>query len=462
MQNSKVTWMTPKWTAALEEHTPKLASEFIGTFFLVFTIGCNVLNGNAGAALSIGAMLTVMICALGPVSGAHLNPAVTLAALVCGKGTTKLNALLFVFSQVLGGMFGAVTYLQIQKDAFKLAPVAPHSEKTAWACEFFFTCALCFVVLRVCQTQNAYFGLAIGSTVTVGAITIGPISGGSLNPAVSIGSMFASSLVHGRTAWEFWSLYVNAPFFGGLAGAGLFILTTPTAGKITEKGTGPKVIAADRNRKQTVFLQKNEIFELDAEVPIVCGCGWRMKEKDNGTDIDVSAVKFSKTSEIGCVYFANKGSPEEGIWCEEDDIHGSAPREEPAGGVSELSMSAASEHNEQIHLRLDRIKWNVHAIVFVVTVFSSGKDFKDVHDFFVSVAPEVGEQQQDLCRYSKADGDQGNAVIVAMVFRSVGKWYFKAIDVMHELPPNTSAASLTQQCGEQVFETLEEAEELEQ
>ena len=52
--------------------------------------------------------------------------------------------------------------------------------------------------------------------------------------------------------------------------------------------------------------------------------------------------------------------------------------------------------------RLDRIKWNLHAIVFVVTVFSSGKDFKDVHDFFVSVAPEVGEQQQDLCRYSKA------------------------------------------------------------
>ena len=183
-----------------------------------------------------------------------------------------------------------------------------------------------------------------------------------------------------------------------------------------------------------------------------------MKEKDNGTDIDVSAVKFSKTSEMGCVYFANKGSPEEGIWCEE---HARLAKSQLVG-VSELSMSAASEHNEQMHLRLDRIKWNVHAIVFVVTVFSSGKDFKDVHDFCVSVAPDVGEQQQDLCRYSKADGDQGNAVIVSMVFRSAGKWYFKAIDVMHELPPNTSAASLTQQCGEQVFETLEEAEELEQ
>ncbi len=76
---------------------------------------------------------------------------------------------------------------------------------------------------------------------------------------------------------------------------------------------------------------------------------------------------------------------------------------------------------------------------------------------FLSVAPEVGEQQSLL----KADGDQGNAVIVAMVFRSAGKWHFMAIDVMHELLPDTSTASLTPQCGEQVFETLKEAEELE-
>merc|ERR1719326_1852860 len=66
------------------EHTDvaKYAAEFIGTFFLVLTVGCNVLTGSVGAALSIGAILMAMIFAVGPVSGAHLNPAVTLSVLI--------------------------------------------------------------------------------------------------------------------------------------------------------------------------------------------------------------------------------------------------------------------------------------------------------------------------------------------------------------------------------------------
>ena len=64
----------------------KYTAEFLGTFFLVLTVGCNVLTGSVGAAISIGSMLMAMIFALGTVSGAHFNPAVTMAIFLSGRG----------------------------------------------------------------------------------------------------------------------------------------------------------------------------------------------------------------------------------------------------------------------------------------------------------------------------------------------------------------------------------------
>mmetsp|Transcript_2471 Transcript_2471/g.7274 ORF Transcript_2471/g.7274 Transcript_2471/m.7274 type:complete len:471 (-) Transcript_2471:139-1551(-) len=447
-----------KFPHEFEEQLAKYASEFVGTFFLVLTIGCNVHTGSIGTALSVGAMLTVMINSLGSVSGAHFNPAVSLAVLVCGRNKISLADVGgYVVSQILGGICAAALYLRLFKEAFILAPVGNAHEGTVLALEVFYTALLCFVVLRVAvgSSPNAYFGLAIGSVVTVAAITIGPITGCSLNPAVTIGSMVAASTLHGVVAFRYWSLYVFGPLFGALVGAGMFILASPPVD--STQLHAPHIIREDKNRRGTVMLRKDDMFEL-SQNDIVCGCGWRMKNQDEGTDIDVSAVKFSlQGEEVGCVYFANKGSPEEGVWCDEDELHGAAPRHElhhlgssAAGGAVEL------DHNEQIHLRLDKIRHNVHAIVFVVTVFSSGKDFKDVHDFFVSVAPEgATTTASDFASYKKADGDKGNAVIVAMVFKWENKWWFKAIDEMHQVEEHSSVTKFVAPCQARVFQTLQ-------
>ena len=98
----------------------------------------------------------------------------------------------------------------------------------------------------------------------------------------------------------------------------------------------------------------------------------------------------------------------------------------------------------------------MHAVVFVVTVFSSGKDFKDVHDFFVSVAPEgATTTASDFASYKKADGDKGNAVIVAMVFKWENKWWFKAIDEMHQVEEHSSVTKFVSPCQARVFQTLQ-------
>ena len=92
------------------------------------------------------------------------------------------------------------------------------------------------------------------------------------------------------------------------------------------------------------------------------------------------------SEEVGCLYFENKGFPEVGVWCDVDELHGVASRHK----LHHLGSSAADDavelaHNKSILLLLDKIRHVVHAIVFVVTVFSSAKDLKDVHDFLVSV-----------------------------------------------------------------------------
>jgi len=207
---------------------PKYVSEFVGTFFLVFTIGCNVHSGSIGAAVSIGAILMVMVYSLGSVSGAHLNPAVTLAVLMSGRDKIGFHdACMYVVSQLGGAIVGAVTYMMVFEDAFRLSPSPTYSHHDAASVEILYTAALCYVVLNVATTENReqgnampnhFFGLAIGLTVTAAAIAIGPISGCSLNPAVSVGSLFAHLMWHDMMAQRMWALYILSPLGGACLG----------------------------------------------------------------------------------------------------------------------------------------------------------------------------------------------------------------------------------------------------
>lgn len=169
----------------------KYLYEFIGTFFLVLTVGMTVLGPNGAgdmAPLAIGSVLAVMVFAGGHISGAHYNPAVSLAVFLRGRlSSTDLG--LYWIVQLLAGVAAAFLAVYL-KGAAGQAPLTLDATKALIA-EFLFTFALCYVVLNVATAKenkgNSYFGWAIGFTVLVGAYAVGAISGGAFNPAVALG-----------------------------------------------------------------------------------------------------------------------------------------------------------------------------------------------------------------------------------------------------------------------------------
>jgi aquaporin Z len=165
--------------------------EFIGTFFLVFTVGSTVIPPGAGALapLAIGASLMVMVFAGGHVSGGHYNPAVTLAVWIRGKCDTK-DVVPYWIAQLAAALVAAWIVGKIKMPG-AAQPLALASWKPAFVAEFLFTFALCWVVLNVATSKatggNSFYGLAIGMTVMTGAFAVGGVSGGAFNPAVATG-----------------------------------------------------------------------------------------------------------------------------------------------------------------------------------------------------------------------------------------------------------------------------------
>jgi aquaporin Z len=217
----------------------RLTSEFLGTFMLVLTVGLNVLGKSPAGAFSIAAALTSMIYALGDVSGAHFNPAVTVAVL-CSKLDPKLtmqDAGCYVLVQVIGGIFAALTYALIHNgETFPLGPGHGFTMAQCGIAETAFTFVLCLVVLCVAVSKKTanpeMFGLAIGSCVTVGGFAIGSISGGALNPAVSFG--IASAALMNGSAFYQCLIYTVFQLLGGVAAAGVIGVTHADAEKSEE------------------------------------------------------------------------------------------------------------------------------------------------------------------------------------------------------------------------------------
>jgi len=201
----------------------KLGVEFIGTFFLVFTVGMAVATAGALAPLAIGAVLMVMVFAGGHVSGGHYNPAVSTAVLLRGKMTPN-EYVAYVVTQVLAALVaaGVVSLLGYTPKS----PMAVAGAGKMLIVEFLFTFALAWVVLNVATAKgtegNSFYGLAIGFTVAVGAFAVGSVSGGAFNPAVAIGAT-----VMGLFAWAHIWIYLVANLVGGAAAAYAFRLTQP-------------------------------------------------------------------------------------------------------------------------------------------------------------------------------------------------------------------------------------------
>jgi aquaporin Z len=197
----------------------KYLTEFIGTFFLVLTIGSTGIAASPDviAPLAIGSILMVMIYAGGHVSGAHYNPAVTLGVFMRGKLPAS-DVVPYMVAQLAGAAAAAGLVL-----FFKAKTVEPFYANipAGFAAELLFTFALVYVVLNVATARatdgNSYFGLAIGFTVLAGAFAVGDISGGAFNPAVAVGVSMM-----GLFPWSNIWLYVLADLLGGALAALVF------------------------------------------------------------------------------------------------------------------------------------------------------------------------------------------------------------------------------------------------
>ena len=200
-------------------------TEFIGTFFLVLTIGLTVLNGTALAPLAIGCSLMVMVYMGGHVSGGHYNPAVSLAVLLRGKMASVAEFTGYIVSQVAGALVAALVVRVITGRTFAPAPAPDASAIPALLIEILYTFALALVVLNSAASAkthgNSFYGLAIGFTIVVAAFAGGPISGGAFNPAVGIGPILVDASVSGGTMANLW-LYIIGPLAGGALAATVF------------------------------------------------------------------------------------------------------------------------------------------------------------------------------------------------------------------------------------------------
>ncbi|WP_153503898.1 aquaporin [Cumulibacter manganitolerans] len=210
-------------------------AEFIGTAVLMIGgVGTAVLAGHnvgpVGVALGFGLTLIFLVYAIGPISGCHVNPAVTLGLLVTGK-IALLDAVAYVIAQLLGAIAGAAVIFGIAQgnpsysraaDGLAANGWGTHSPEgfsmsSAFGTEVALTFLLVFVVLAATDRIGtaALAGLAIGVTMTVCYLVGIPVDGASVNPARSLGS---AVLAGGGSLGQLW-LFLVAPAIGGVVGA---------------------------------------------------------------------------------------------------------------------------------------------------------------------------------------------------------------------------------------------------
>ena len=204
-----------------------IVSELTGTFFLVFCgTGAIVINQesggaitHAGIAITFGLIVMSLICALGDVSGAHFNPAVSIAFTVAKKFPVR-GLLPYITAQLIGAT-AASFLLKFLFPANELlgATMPAGSEVQSLILEFFLTFLLMLVIMKVAhgsKETGMFAGIAIGSVVLLEAMFAGPVCGASMNPARSFGPAIAS--MHFEHLW----LYLVAPTVGAIAAIFLY------------------------------------------------------------------------------------------------------------------------------------------------------------------------------------------------------------------------------------------------
>ncbi len=199
----------------------KCAAEFFGTYCLVFAgTGAIVINsvsdgviGHVGIAISFGLVVLAMIYTVGDVSGAHLNPAVTLGFFAAGR-LEFARVLPYIAAQVLGALAASVTLrLMFPAQRSLGATIPAGSALQSFVLEVILTLILMWVILSVssgAKEKGITAGIAIGSVIAFEALVAGPISGASMNPARSLAPALAAGQF--QSLW----IYLTAPILGAL------------------------------------------------------------------------------------------------------------------------------------------------------------------------------------------------------------------------------------------------------
>ena len=199
----------------------KLVAEFLGTFALVFVgvgaIAVNDVSGGAisgvGVALAFGLVVTVVIYILGDVSGAHINPAVTVGLWAARRHPFRLVGP-YVLSQCAGALLASILLRLLfpaQANLGITVPAGPSAQ--SFVLEIGLAWILMFVILMVTtgpRQRKMIAGAAIGAVIAIGAFLAGPVSGASMNPARSLGPALVAG--HLDSLW----IYLGAPVLGAL------------------------------------------------------------------------------------------------------------------------------------------------------------------------------------------------------------------------------------------------------
>ena len=215
-------------------------AEMVGTFCLVL-IGCGAMAVESrtaalthmGVAISWGQFAMTMIYAIGDISGAHINPAVSLAFAAVGRLGWG-DAAVYVASQCAGGLAASAAIratLGIDEALLGATVVTDLPLASGFLVELMMTAILMFIIMGVstgAKEKTITAGLAVGSTIAMEAMVAGPLTKASMNPARSLGPGLVSGAVD-----QLW-LYLTAPVIGSLVGAAAYVLIRPAAVKIPE------------------------------------------------------------------------------------------------------------------------------------------------------------------------------------------------------------------------------------
>lgn len=216
----------------------RLTGEFIGTFALVFCgTGAIIINQETGGqitqvgiAITFGLIVMAMILSFGHISGAHINPAVTIALCVAKKFKWK-NVTPYFFAQLCGGILASLLlHLLFPLNIFLGASLPSGPDLQSLTLEFILSFLLMLVILTTTQKKDHTLlgpALAIGGTVGLEALFAGPVCGASMNPVRSLSPAIIGN--HYQTLW----IYLAGPLSGMLLAAILynFIISDPGKGK---------------------------------------------------------------------------------------------------------------------------------------------------------------------------------------------------------------------------------------